>query len=146
MTLEASNYRIIKIGWMGCFLSVIIYSLVAILIDRIIMWNGLKSFSVSIWVIFFIGLIISLLAGIMPFTLLGRKFLQRRKTIKELRKAAFIRLALADVPVILGIMMVAVTGSYELYIPFMLMSTICLIILKKEERIYLEVFNSFHKE
>ncbi len=84
------------------------------------------------------------MAVTLPFTLLGRKYLQRMTGTEQIVRSAFLRMALTEVAVILGIAIFVVTDSYEMYIPFFLISTMGLLLLRRELNVYREVLHALH--
>ncbi|MFQ6134247.1 MAG: hypothetical protein ACE5KU_00335 [Nitrososphaerales archaeon] len=133
--------------WWGCFGGVFIYSLTTILLGGLPLGEGFKGlFDISKATIFLLALVSSFVAVVLPFTLLGRKHLQRMSGARQVVRSAFLRMALAEVAVILGMVVFVATGSYEMYLPFFLMSTLGLLLLKGEEKFYRDVLHTLQEE
>ncbi len=97
----------------------------------------------SAFTVFLAAFVCSLLAVALPFTLLGRSYvLQRRGVRGAVMSTALLRLGLAEGAVVFGVAVYMITGSLEMFLPFPLISVLGLLLLKGEEKFYIELLDA----
>lgn len=135
----------INIGWWGCVGTIVMYSFVTLLFKSLPFGEGLKIFlDMTKASLIFSLLIISFVSIMLPFTIFGRKRIQRILNSKRIMKFGFIRLGFMEVPIILGTMVFTLLHSYEIYIIFFSISILGLIYLRGENNFYFEILNSIN--
>ncbi len=129
-------------GWWGCLGGVFIYSSTTVLLGGFSRGEKSGFFDVSEASIFLSVLAVSLVAAVLPFTLLGRKRLRSVTAARYVVRWAFLRMTLVEAVVILGMVVFVATLSYEMYLPFFIVSTLGLLLLKREEKFYQDVLHN----
>ncbi len=140
---SSSSLRIlrrIRTIWWGCFISILVYSAVPL-----IMTGFPLDVAVSIssspealpYTVFLPALASSFLATSLPFSLLGRGYVLQRQGIQsKVLSLALLRLGMTVVAVVFGIAVYFITGSFEMFIPFPAISILGLLLLRNEEEFY----------
>lgn len=133
----------INIGWWGCLGTIIIYFFVTLFFKSFLFGERLKEDDefTSTYLIFSL-ITISIISIIIPFTMLGRKQIQKMVDSKKILQFAFLRLAFMEIPIIFGTMIFIFNQSYEIYIIFVLISMVGLIFIKSENNFYQEILKS----
>ncbi len=136
--------RRIKVVWWSCFVSVLLYSIIPMVITGFSLDIGVDSYSGG-WslAVFFLALFFSFLAVSLPFSLLGRRYVLLRQSLHSMvLSSALLRLGMSEVAVIFGIAVYFSTSTFEMFIPFPLISVLGLLLLKNEENFYRSVLET----
>ena len=138
---SSSSLRIlrrIRAVWWGCSISILVYSAVPLIMTEFSLDVGVSNSSVgSPYTVFLPALVFSVLATLLPFSLLGRGYvLQRQGLQSKVLSLALLRLGMTEVAVIFGVTVYFTTGSFEIFVPFPVISVIGLLLLRNEEKFY----------
>jgi len=137
-----SLYRI-RIVWWACFGAVFIYSILLLLLNHPPLGEGVSALHDLFKMTFFLlMLILALICSALPFTLFDRRYLQKRRDHRQVVRSALLRMAFAEVAVILGVNLFIITKSYELYLIFFLISMLDLLLLKGDEGFYRDLLST----
>ncbi len=140
---EDQIIRKINIVWWSSIGNVIIYFVATLLFKPLPFGEGFKVFiDIEKASIVYSMLILSIVSIIIPFTLLGRKYIKKMFDSNKIIRFSFIRLAFMEIPIILGTMVFTLIHSYEIYIIFFTISLIGLIIIKGENNFYFDILKS----
>ncbi len=139
---EAYPLHSIKMAWWGCFGGVFIYSFTTVLLGGLPLGEGLKDIHTFKITVFLSALLASLIAVMLPFTFLGRNYIQRKRGARDVVASALLRMVLVEAAAIIGVAVFAATSSYEMYLPFPLISATGLLRLKSEEKFYSDKLNT----
>jgi hypothetical protein len=138
--------RVLTIGWWGCLTSLVIYGLLIIALRTFFKRNVFSSYLLEsneiIALFFFSSVILSLL---IPLILLGMRTIEKSIDVIQVVRIVLIRLAMVEISVIFGVATFFFTYSLIISTIFLLISFIGLILVKKDERLYLETISNLTK-
>jgi hypothetical protein len=130
--------RRIRIVWWSCFISILLYSIVPLVIDGFSLDVGTARSSDGLSLtVFLLALVFSFFVNLLPFSLLGRGYVMRRQgSPSAVLSSAVLRLGMTEVAVIFGVAIFFITDSFEMFVPFSLISVLGLLLLRNEARFY----------
>ena len=133
----------IKVAWWGCLIGILLYTSVPLAITVFSSGQLSNSSDGSAFTAFLAALLGSLLAVSLPFTLLGRRYVLQRQGVRgAVLSTALLRLGLVEAIMVFGVAIYMITGSLDLFLPFPLISILGLLLLKGEEKFYVELLET----